>query len=147
MYFRSQPYQASEDVVDMEDEEPIPLPVSGTSVAQTDSVSGGPAPIIAAPTNVHAPLSATTTTVPNQPPTGPAAMSFSAAGGTASPKKRPRLDLTGSGLANATSRASGGERRKGKSIFGMVIGTLNKAKIEDKERMASEAVSHLHSNT
>ncbi|KAF9513102.1 hypothetical protein BS47DRAFT_1276727, partial [Hydnum rufescens UP504] len=57
----------------------------------------------------------------------------------ASPKKRPRLDLTGSALANATSRTSGGERRKGKSIFGMVIGTLNKAKIEDKERMASEA--------
>lgn len=28
-----------------------------------------------------------------------------------------------------------------KSIFGLVVGTLNKAKIEDKERSASEAVS------
>lgn len=46
------------------------------------------------------------------------------------PRKRPRLDLT----------AGTRERRKGKSIFGLVIGTLNKAKVEDKERMASEAV-------
>ena len=44
-------------------------------------------------------------------------------------KKRPRLDLDG-----------GRERKRGKSMFGLVIGTLNKAKIEDKERSASEAV-------
>jgi hypothetical protein len=46
-------------------------------------------------------------------------------------KKRPRLDLT-VGL---------GERKRGRSVFGMVLGTLNKAKLEDKERNASEAVS------
>jgi len=48
-------------------------------------------------------------------------------------KKRPRLDF---------SAAIGGrERKKGKSMFGILVGTLNKAKIEDKERNASEAVS------
>lgn len=45
------------------------------------------------------------------------------------PKRRPKLDL------NAT-----GERKRGKSMFGLVLGTLNKAKVEDKERNASEAV-------
>jgi hypothetical protein len=45
-------------------------------------------------------------------------------------KKRPRLDLTGDTR----------ERKRGKSIFGIVLGTLNKAKIEDRERNASEAV-------
>ncbi|KAF8058542.1 hypothetical protein FPV67DRAFT_508372 [Lyophyllum atratum] len=62
---------------------------------------------------------------PQRPPTEPAAM---AAGG----KKRPRLDieaLTGGGR----------ERKRGKSMFGLLVGTLNKAKIEDKERNASEA--------
>jgi hypothetical protein len=44
-------------------------------------------------------------------------------------RKRPRIDL---GV---------GERKRGKSMFGIVLGTLNKAKIEDKERNASEAVS------
>jgi hypothetical protein len=60
-------------------------------------------------------------------PTEPAAM---AAGN----KKRPRLDL---------DAISGGarERKRGKSMFGILVGTLNKAKIEDKERNASEAVS------
>lgn len=58
-------------------------------------------------------------------PTGPAAMS------TAN-KKRPRLDLA------VDSR----ERKRGKSIFGLLLGTLNKAKNEDKERSASEAVRH-----
>ncbi|KAG1767464.1 hypothetical protein EV702DRAFT_980088 [Suillus placidus] len=42
-------------------------------------------------------------------------------------RKRPRIDL---GV---------GERKRGKSMFGIVLGTLNKAKIEDKERNASEA--------
>jgi hypothetical protein len=47
-------------------------------------------------------------------------------------KKRPRLDV---------SEISGGrDRKRGKSMFGILVGTLNKAKIEDKERSASEAV-------
>lgn len=59
---------------------------------------------------------------PTEPPTGPAAGN----------KKRPRLDL------NVDPR----ERKRGKSMFGLVLGTLNRAKIEDKERNASEAVRH-----
>jgi hypothetical protein len=59
---------------------------------------------------------------PTEPPTGP---------GTGN-KKRPRLDL------NVDPR----ERKRGKSMFGLVLGTLNKAKREDKERNASEAVCH-----
>jgi hypothetical protein len=60
-------------------------------------------------------------------PTEPAAM-------VAGNKKRPRLDL---------DAIAGGarERKRGKSMFGILVGTLNKAKIEDKERNASEAVS------
>ncbi|KAF8223074.1 hypothetical protein L208DRAFT_563112 [Tricholoma matsutake] len=58
-------------------------------------------------------------------PTEPAAM---AAGN----KKRPRLDL-------AAIAGGGRERKRGKSMFGILVGTLNKAKIEDKERNASEA--------
>ena len=46
-------------------------------------------------------------------------------------KKRPRLDL------NVDKPR---ERKRGKSMFGILLGTLNKAKIEDKERSASEAV-------
>lgn len=46
-------------------------------------------------------------------------------------KKRPRLDLSARG---------GGERKTGKSMFGLLLNTLNKAKAEDKERNASEAV-------
>jgi hypothetical protein len=49
-------------------------------------------------------------------------------------KKRPRLDLNPQGAR---------ERKRGKSMFGIVLGTLNKAKIEDKERNASEAVSRI----
>ncbi|KAJ7582408.1 hypothetical protein C8J56DRAFT_1015277 [Mycena floridula] len=46
----------------------------------------------------------------------------------ATTRKRPRLvDL------------SSGERKKGKSVFGILLGTLNKAKNEDKERNASDA--------
>jgi len=41
---------------------------------------------------------------------------------------RPRLNLS-----------SGPSRRGGKSMFGLVLGTLNKAKIEEKQRDASEA--------
>ena len=47
-------------------------------------------------------------------------------------KKRPRLDF-----------GAGRERKRGKSMFGILVGTLNKAKIEDKQRNASEAVSKL----
>ena len=58
------------------------------------------------------------------PPTEPAAMAN---------KKRPRLDLA------LDTR----ERKRGKTMFGIVLGTLNKAKNEDKERSASEAVCSL----
>jgi hypothetical protein len=46
------------------------------------------------------------------------------------PKKRPRLDLT----------IEPRERKRGKSMFGLLVGTLNKAKNEDEARNASEAV-------
>ena len=45
-------------------------------------------------------------------------------------RKRPRLDLA------VDSR----ERKRGKTMFGILLGTLNRAKNEDKERNASEAV-------
>ena len=57
------------------------------------------------------------------PPTAPAAM-------IVDPKKRPKLDLN----------VVRGERKRGKSMFGVLLNTLNKAKAEDKERNASEAV-------
>jgi len=44
-------------------------------------------------------------------------------------KKRPRIDLT------TDSR----ERKRGKSMFGILLGTLNKAKKEDHDRNASDA--------
>jgi len=50
-------------------------------------------------------------------------------------KKRPRLDL-------GAAPGEGRERKRGKSMFGILLGTLNKAKIEDKERNASDAVSY-----
>ncbi|KAJ3520446.1 hypothetical protein NMY22_g12754 [Coprinellus aureogranulatus] len=45
-------------------------------------------------------------------------------------RKRPRLNL---------GALTGGDRKRGKSMLGLVVGTLNKAKVEDKERNASEA--------
>lgn len=48
-----------------------------------------------------------------------------------STRKRPRLNL---------GALTGGERKRGKSMLGLMLGTLNKAKVEDKERNASEAV-------
>ena len=45
-------------------------------------------------------------------------------------RKRPRLDL------NSEPR----ERKRGKTMFGLLVGTLNKAKTEDKERSATDAV-------
>ncbi|KAF8589504.1 hypothetical protein K439DRAFT_362643 [Ramaria rubella] len=44
-------------------------------------------------------------------------------------RKRPRIDLT------TESR----ERKRGKSMFGILLGTLNKAKKEDHDRSASDA--------
>jgi hypothetical protein len=61
------------------------------------------------------------TSTPRVPPTEPAAMA------TAN-KRRPKLDL------------SEPQKRKRGGMFGLLLGTLNKAKIEDKERSASEAV-------
>ncbi len=55
-------------------------------------------------------------------PTEPAA--------AATGRKRPRLDMA----------VEPRERKRGKSMFGLVLGTLNRAKNEDKERNASEAV-------
>ncbi|KAJ7115855.1 hypothetical protein C8R44DRAFT_215744 [Mycena epipterygia] len=57
---------------------------------------------------------------PPRVPTEPAAMA-------SQNKKRPRLDL------------SEPQKRKRGGMFGLLLGTLNKAKIEDKERNASEA--------
>ncbi|KAA1470476.1 hypothetical protein DENSPDRAFT_858442 [Dentipellis sp. KUC8613] len=54
-------------------------------------------------------------------PTEPAA--------AATGRKRPRLDMA----------VEPRERKRGKSMFGLVLGTLNRAKNEDKERNASEA--------
>ncbi|KAL5512523.1 hypothetical protein ACEPAG_3176 [Sanghuangporus baumii] len=48
--------------------------------------------------------------------------------------RRPRLNLDALGV-----RGGGGERKRGKSMFGVLVNTLNKAKAEDKERSASEA--------
>jgi len=46
---------------------------------------------------------------------------------SAPPKKRPRLDLTTE------------PRKRGKTMFGILVGTLNKAKTEDLQRNRSEA--------
>lgn len=48
-------------------------------------------------------------------------------------RKRPRIDIKALGVGT-------GERKRGKSMFGVLLNTLNKAKAEDKERNASEAV-------
>ena len=58
------------------------------------------------------------------------AQAEAAAAAAATPKKRPRLDLT----------IEPRERKRGKSMFGLLVGTLNKAKTEDEARNASEAV-------
>ena len=49
-------------------------------------------------------------------------------------KKRPRLDMA----------VEPRERKRGKTMFGLVLGTLTKAKKEDKERNASDAVRLLN---
>lgn len=48
-------------------------------------------------------------------------------------RKRPRIDLT----------IEPRERKRGKTAFGLLLGTLTKAKTEGQERNASEAVRHL----
>lgn len=52
------------------------------------------------------------------------------AGGEATTKKRPRIDMA----------IEPRERKRGKTMFGLVLGTLNRARNEDKERNASDAV-------
>jgi hypothetical protein len=47
-------------------------------------------------------------------------------------RKRPKLDLA--------AALGGGARGPKRGVMGLLVGTLNKAKIEDKERSASEAV-------
>lgn len=57
------------------------------------------------------------------------AIETAAGSGATQTRKRPRIDLA------VESR----ERKRGKTMFGLLLGTLNKAKNEDKERNASEA--------
>ena len=47
-------------------------------------------------------------------------------------KKRPRIDMA----------VEPRERKRGKTMFGLVLGMLKEAKNEDKERNASDAVRH-----
>jgi len=56
-------------------------------------------------------------------------------------RKRPKLDLSGFTDPTGSRKGAVSERKKGKSIFGVALGTLNKAKVEEKLRMSSEAVS------
>ncbi|KAH8110495.1 hypothetical protein DFH11DRAFT_771111 [Phellopilus nigrolimitatus] len=49
-------------------------------------------------------------------------------------KQRPRLNLSALGAGGGVA-----VRKRGKSMFGVLVNTLNKAKAEDKERNASEA--------
>ena len=58
-------------------------------------------------------------------------------------RKRPRLDLTLGGKDKEAESGGGRERKRGKSMFGLLVGTLNKAKVEDSERNKSEAVRYL----
>ncbi|KAI0800452.1 hypothetical protein C8Q74DRAFT_1236652 [Fomes fomentarius] len=51
------------------------------------------------------------------------------AGGEGTTKKRPRIDMA----------VEPRERKRGKTMFGLVLGTLNRARNEDKERNASDA--------
>ena len=82
---------------------------------------------------LHRPQRATSATAetdePMRSPTTPVSR---AAGG-----RRPRLNLEALGMGG------NGERKRGKSMFGVLMNTLNKAKAEDKERSASEAVRRL----
>lgn len=52
------------------------------------------------------------------------------------PRTRPRL----AGLTEKVDGPARDRKRPAKSMFGLALGTLKKAKVEDKERNASEAV-------
>lgn len=65
----------------------------------------------------------------NEGKSPPAAPNEGLSGG----RKRPRIDLT------ADSR----QYKRGKSMFGILLGTLNKAKQEDHDRSLSDAVSSI----
>lgn len=107
-------------------------PSASLSRDQTEDVEMADSPAIAASDaqeNDESSTSKETAATSNGPPAAPE-------------RSRPRINLStitdvpaaaGSRKASAT-----GERRKGKSIFGLVVGTLNRAKVEDKARMASE---------
>ncbi|KAI0712802.1 hypothetical protein C8T65DRAFT_608001 [Cerioporus squamosus] len=66
---------------------------------------------------------------PTQDAPAPATEAGDAGDTKAGTKKRPRLDMT----------LEPRERKRGKTMFGLVLGTLAKAKNEDKERNASDA--------
>lgn len=70
----------------------------------------------------------TTNDVPMETSTEPTTASATIA--APATRKRPRLDLT----------SGPRERKRGKTMFGLLVGTLNKAKTEDKERSATDAV-------
>ena len=63
-------------------------------------------------------------------PPAPASASAEAEAEAKTAKKRPRIDMA----------VEPRERKRGKTMFGLVLGTLTKAKNEDKERNASDAV-------
>ncbi len=67
---------------------------------------------------------------PTQNASAPAPETGDAGDSKAGTKKRPRIDMA----------VEPRERKRGKTMFGLVLGTLAKAKNEDKERNASEAV-------
>jgi len=74
------------------------------------------------------PTADTTNDVPMETSTEPTSVpAVTAAPAT---RKRPRLDLA----------SEPRERKRGKTMFGLLVGTLNKAKTEDKERSATDAV-------
>jgi hypothetical protein len=68
----------------------------------------------------------TTNDVQMESPTEPSAPAPTVAPAT---RKRPRLDLA----------SEPRERKRGKTMFGLLVGTLNKAKTEDKQRNATDA--------
>ncbi|KAF9783869.1 hypothetical protein BJ322DRAFT_1007430 [Thelephora terrestris] len=68
----------------------------------------------------------TTNDVQMETTTEPTALAPTAAAAT---RKRPRLDLT----------SEPRERKRGKTMFGLLVGTLNKARTEDKQRNATDA--------
>ncbi|KAI1784408.1 hypothetical protein LXA43DRAFT_224415 [Ganoderma leucocontextum] len=66
---------------------------------------------------------------PTQDPSMSASAELAPPEGAEKTKKRPRLDMA----------VEPRERKRGKTMFGLVLGTLAKAKNEDKERNASDA--------